>query len=90
MTIAVGYDKRPAARDALILGELLARTTNRGLVVRVEPGLCQEGVDLLVMGSRGHGPLGSVLLGSTATDVIAAAPSPVVVVPRPAAAGRAA
>lgn len=44
----------------------------------------EEGVDLLVIGSRGHGPVSSVLLGSTSSAVIAASPCPVVVVPRPA------
>jgi nucleotide-binding universal stress UspA family protein len=44
----------------------------------------EQGVDLLVIGSRGHGPVGSALLGSTSAAVIAVAPCPVVVVPRPA------
>lgn len=44
----------------------------------------EEGVDLLVMGSRGHGPLQTAILGSTSTIVIGSAPCPVVVVPRPA------
>lgn len=37
--LAVGYDTSAAARDALALGELLARTTDGELlVVRVHPG----------------------------------------------------
>jgi nucleotide-binding universal stress UspA family protein len=44
----------------------------------------EEGVDLLVMGSRGHGPLQTAILGSTSTIVIGSAPCPTIVVPRPA------
>jgi nucleotide-binding universal stress UspA family protein len=49
----------------------------RRLLARAE-----EGVDLLVMGSRGYGPLRAVLLGSTSAEVIAEAPCPVIVCPR--------
>ena len=43
---------------------------------------CEDGVDLLVAGSRGHGQLGRVLVGSVATGLIGRAPCPVLVVPR--------
>jgi nucleotide-binding universal stress UspA family protein len=43
------------------------------------------GVDLLVMGSRGHGPLGRVLLGGVSAKVVRSAPCPVLVMPRSAA-----
>ena len=49
------------------------------------PALLAEaelGVDLLVMGSRGHGPIGRVFLGSVSAKVIRSAPCPVLVVPR--------
>jgi nucleotide-binding universal stress UspA family protein len=39
-------------------------------------------LDLLVIGSRGHGVLGRVLLGSVAAKVMRTAPCPVVVTPR--------
>jgi nucleotide-binding universal stress UspA family protein len=39
-------------------------------------------LDLLVVGSRGYGPLGAVLLGSVSTALSRSAQSPLVVVPR--------
>jgi nucleotide-binding universal stress UspA family protein len=44
---------------------------------------CEEGVDLLVVGSRGYGPLTRVLLGSVSRKVIHDAPCPVLAVRRP-------
>lgn len=44
---------------------------------------CEEGVDLLVLGSRGYGPLTRVLLGSVSRKVVGDAPCPVLVVRRP-------
>jgi nucleotide-binding universal stress UspA family protein len=51
--------------------------------------LSQE-VDLLVCGSRGHGPLGSVMLGNVSTGLLRKARCPVLVVPRGARDGFAA
>jgi nucleotide-binding universal stress UspA family protein len=45
----------------------------------------EEGVDLVVLGSRTYGPVRSVLLGSVSAMVVERAPCPVVVTPRPAA-----
>lgn len=44
---------------------------------------CEDDVDLLVLGSRGYGPLTRVLLGSVSRRVAQEAPCPVMVVPRP-------
>lgn len=44
---------------------------------------CEEGVDLLVLGSRGYGPFTRVLLGSVSRKVIGNAPCPVLAVRRP-------
>jgi nucleotide-binding universal stress UspA family protein len=43
----------------------------------------EAGVDLLVLGSRGFGPLMRLLVGSVSSRVIREAPCPVMVVPRP-------
>ncbi len=44
---------------------------------------CEDGVDLLVAGSRGYGPVMRVLTGSVSTQLINKAPCPVLVQPRP-------
>ena len=44
---------------------------------------CEEGVDLLVVGSRGYGPLKRVLLGSVSRQVAQKASCPVLVAKRP-------
>lgn len=43
---------------------------------------CEEGVDLLVVGSRGYGPVSRVLVGSVSREVIRKAPCPVLSVRR--------
>jgi nucleotide-binding universal stress UspA family protein len=42
-----------------------------------------EGVDLLVLGSRGYGPVMRLIAGSVSVRVIRHAPCPVLIVPRP-------
>ena len=44
-----------------------------------------ETLDLLVVGSRGYGPIRRVLLGGVASSVVRLAPCPVMVIPRSAA-----
>lgn len=44
---------------------------------------CEDGVDLLVLGSRGYGPLTRVLVGSVSREVIRKASCPVLSVRRP-------
>jgi nucleotide-binding universal stress UspA family protein len=44
---------------------------------------CAPEIDLVVVGSRGYGPLGRVLVGSVATGLLQRAGCPVLAVPRP-------
>jgi nucleotide-binding universal stress UspA family protein len=55
------------------------------------PGLARHGVDLdlLVIGSRGHGPVGRMLVGGVSAEVMWSAPCPVLVVPATAISGTA-
>jgi nucleotide-binding universal stress UspA family protein len=55
----------------------------RGAAWRTLVDSCSSGVDLLVIGSRGYGPVRTVLLGSVARHVVDHAPCAVLVVPRP-------
>jgi nucleotide-binding universal stress UspA family protein len=69
------------------VAELPAGLRAKGLLLKGEAAeeLLKEtdlGVDLLVMGSRGHGPLGRVLLGGVSAKVARNAPCPVLVMPR--------
>jgi nucleotide-binding universal stress UspA family protein len=56
----------------------------RGTPVRNLIARAEEGVDLLVVGSRGYGPLRTVLLGSVSAAILDRAPCPVLVTPRSA------
>ena len=56
----------------------------RGDPVRKLLEEAEMGVDLLVLGSRGFGPVMRLLIGSVSSRVIREAPCPVLVVPRPA------
>jgi nucleotide-binding universal stress UspA family protein len=56
----------------------------RGNPAQVLADQAGQDVDLLVVGSRGYGPLRRVLLGSVSTPLVRAAPCPVMVVPRTA------
>jgi nucleotide-binding universal stress UspA family protein len=59
-------------------GEVLA-----GPAAKTLAEACEDGVDLLVAGSRHYGPVTRVLLGSVSSQLIHEAPCPVLVVPRP-------
>jgi nucleotide-binding universal stress UspA family protein len=53
-----------------------------GPPVRVLTESCAEDVDLLVSGSRAHGPVRRALLGSVSTQLMRSCPCPLYVVPR--------
>jgi nucleotide-binding universal stress UspA family protein len=85
--------QREAMEDRLheMVSELPASLRAQGLLLKGDAAdeLLEQtefGVDLLVMGSRGHGPVGQVLLGGVSAKVIRNAPCPVLVVPRGAGA----
>lgn len=50
--------------------------------VRMLDHEAHAGLDLLVLGSRGYGPVRRVLLGSVSSELVRSAPCPVLVVPR--------
>lgn len=62
----------------------LRRRVLHGQTADVLADACHDGVDLIVVGSRGYGTVERVLLGSTSTALIHESPCPVLVVPRPA------
>ena len=73
--VAAARDGLPEAVDAeatLITG----KPAEALLDVTAEPGT------MLVVGSRGYGPLRRVLLGSVSTRLVRSAPCPLIVTPR--------
>ncbi len=83
--VASGFDlqERLHAVVAELPGKLRALPVyERGNPARAILERVGAGVDLLVMGSRGYGPLRSVLLGSVSAEVVGAAACPVLVAPR--------
>lgn len=89
MPVPNGYDPESDAKDALnqTVQSVLGEPDGLELVPAVVQGpaartLVQEarGADLLVVGSRGHGPLVGMLLGSVSEQCVAHATCPVVVV----------
>ena len=82
---AQAQDYREAVERALaaLPGQVTARAELRpGPVVDALTELRPEECDLLVCGSRGYGPVRSVLLGGVSSRVVRHARVPVVVVPR--------
>ena len=83
----VTIDLQARLHDAVaeLPGELRALAIyERGTPARCLLDRAEEGIDLLVMGSRGHGPVGSALLGTTSAEILRNACCAVVVVARPA------
>lgn len=90
---AVGYTPSPVPPDPdkVLLDAVESVDPKLGVERRRldgSPGValvreCEEGVDLLILGSRGYGPVARVLLGSVSRHVAQEAPCPVWVVPRP-------
>ncbi len=68
-----------ASSDLEVAGRLIHGTS----IPRAIADDCRTGVDLLVVGSRGYGALGRVLVGSVATGLLHRARCPLLTVPRP-------
>jgi nucleotide-binding universal stress UspA family protein len=93
-SIGVGYDGRTEAGHARQVAEALAADLKAELTtitVGEEKGDPAEvlvnrsrDLDLLVVGSRGYGPLRHALVGNVSWDVMRKAACPVLVVPRSA------
>jgi nucleotide-binding universal stress UspA family protein len=66
----------PIREDVFVWAEIVPGQTTAALVKR------SERLDLLVLGSRGYGPLSRVLLGSISRRVVSDARCAVLVVPR--------
>ena len=76
--------ERMVARAVASVSE---RLDAEGLAVDVDPvhaleAEAEQGADLIVLGSRGYGPLHRVLSGSVSTPLVRSASCPVMVVPR--------
>lgn len=84
------YPQVPAHPEEVIdeaVGAVDSAVTVEGVRLDGDPASelihrCTEGVDLLVLGSRGYGPVTRALLGSVSRQVAENAPCPVMVVPR--------
>ena len=77
--IAAGREAAEAAAPAVAAESVRLDGDPAAELVRA----CEDGLDLLVVGSRGYGPLTRVLLGSVSRRVVGEAPCPVIVVRRP-------
>lgn len=87
-TPALAGDCRAALQGKLeaLADELPLSLRTQVVIADGDPGDrlidCAEPLSLLVMGSRGYGPVRRALLGSVSARVLRAAPCPVLVVPR--------
>ncbi len=95
-SILVADDGSPEARAAASLADgIAAATAARVVDMRItgegDPALgliaAADGVDLMLLGSRGYGRMLSTLLGSVSSHMIRAMPCPLLIVPTKAAGG---
>ena len=84
-TPPIGLDAGELIEEAVAAIDSSIEIEERRLTGPTAPALaeaCADGVDLLVAGSRGYGPLGRVFIGSVTSSLICKSPCPVLVVPR--------
>jgi nucleotide-binding universal stress UspA family protein len=91
--VLVGVDGTPTGRDAIALAARAFVQSLDGVEGRVALGTPAsellafgDELDLLVVGSRGHGPLRRLILGSTSLELTREARCPLLIMPRPATA----
>jgi nucleotide-binding universal stress UspA family protein len=93
MLLALGHSEREAHARAQLTESLRSAIDRVGAAVEIagdivdgyaddELARLAGEVDLLICGSRAHGPLGDVLLGSVSAGLVRKARGPVLVVPR--------
>lgn len=73
---AIGRAETALARDGLAVDGFIVRGRPASSIVDEAAGM---NADLVVVGSRGHGTIATMLLGSTAAEVVDHAPCPVLV-----------
>lgn len=78
-----GLDRALGSLDPAVRPAGVRRRGDAAAILADEAG---AGLDLIVVGSRGYGPLRRALLGSVSTKLMRVAPCPVLVVPRDAVA----
>jgi nucleotide-binding universal stress UspA family protein len=96
--VPAGYDPSEISRDARmrlerkldeaaasIKGLEVQRYVLEGSALEALANAAENGIDLLVVGSRQYGPVRRVLLGGVSSGLVRASPSSVLVVPRPGA-----
>ena len=86
-TVIAAIEQNQREKLAGLLGDLPAELNvkplvKRGYVTQELLFQAEQNADLLVLGSRGYGPVRSVLLGSVSAQIVDAAPCPLLVVPR--------
>ncbi|MBK5218367.1 MAG: universal stress protein [Thermoleophilia bacterium] len=84
-TPPIGFDAGELIEEAVAAVDSGVETEGRRLAGPPSSALskaCADGVDLLVAGSRGYGPLGRAFVGSVTSRLICKSPCPVLVIPR--------
>lgn len=88
-TILIGVDASERSEDTVVFGRRSARAAGAHVVIAnasagdpaAAPTERSHQLDLLVTGSRGHGPLRAGLAGNVSGRVLRSAHCPVIVVP---------